>query len=211
MLAIRLPRLSSGESRAVHLPRPSPEEFRAVRRDAEVQAEANRLRTILAHTVRNIEPESLLALARHRSPGATDHEAMGKFVREVTALLQELVVHGNDARAALAADQERLKPTFSKAASRHFEVVRNLTQIDAEISRHESDMQKRRKNLAAAGVKGDDLERLAPVVGPTALLEKQTALRLENEALLRFLSTYDERHLPDGFTVAAGSVLAAVA
>lgn len=190
-----------------HPPLPSAEEIRAFRRDPQALHAAINLRNDLAQSIRLLQPETLLELAGQFFPGEGDFQALAKFGLEVTAFLRELAAHGEDVRAIAGAEAERLAPVVAAACRRDLAIMSKLGVVDAQLRLMDVHVEERRANLQKAGVVGKDAERVLAegseerAASRTALNEERAALLAEQEALGRFLTTRDERHLPTGFEV----------
>jgi len=186
-----------------HPPLPSAEGIRSFRQNAEAVRAAIKLRSDLSATIVKWEPETLLALARQFFIGEDDYQTIVKFGLEVTDALRALTAHSEDVRSLSRAEKDRVAPAVSAASRRHFEIIYKLQELSACIRRHEADLRKRREALQDAGVSGNDLERLVPADGNSALQAEYAVLQEENEALSRFLLSRDERHLPANFIISA--------
>ena len=187
---------------STQLPTPSPDDLRAFQHNPEAIRAAIGIKTDLLRAIQGLSPFTLAAVARQFFPGETDFQAISKFGLDLAASLRDLSGHGKDCGTVEAAEKDRLSATMSSAIRRHLEIAGRLPQLVDQLRRHETDTSQRRQKLVAAGVSGDDLERLSEDTTIADLLSEQKALQVENEALGRFIATSDERHLPAGFVVA---------
>lgn len=184
------------------LPTPSPDDLRAFQHNPEAIRTAIGIKADLLRAIQGMQPFSVIAVARQFFPGEDDFQAASKLGLEVAAGLRELSAHGEDCTSVAAAEKARIAPAMGAAGRRTIEIAARLPLLEADIRNHGTNNAKKRTSLEAAGVTGDDLARLGnseETIG--TLLTEQSALRVENEALQRFLSTGDERHLPAGFTI----------
>ncbi|WP_070107836.1 hypothetical protein [Burkholderia plantarii] len=160
-----------------------------------------RLRHELARAVEELDPFTLIALAQRHHPGMSDLDALQLLGDEAIAMLAALKEHGVAARKVLTAERDRLQPKTHAATRRAFEIADQVKLLTRNITSHSARRQERRAQLAAAAVPSEDIERLAPLTPPTDLIAQRDALIAEQSALRRFISTFDERYLPDGFVV----------
>lgn len=183
------------------LPTPSPDDLRAFQHNPEAIRTAIGIKADLLRAIQGLHPFTVVAVARQFFPGEDDFQAVSKFGLEIAAGLRELAAHGEDCASVAAAEKARIAPAMSTATRRIFELIARLPLLEDAIRNHGTVMAKRRASLEAAGVTGDDLARLSNAESIGALIAEQAALRIENEALQRFISTGDECHLPAGFTI----------
>lgn len=179
------------------LPTPNPDDLRAFQHNPEAIRAAVGVKADLLRAIQGLHPFTLAAVARQFFPG----ETYSKLGLDLAASLRDLSDHGEDCGTVEAAEKDRLSATMSSAIRRHLEIAGRLPQLVDQLRRHETDTSQRRQKLVAAGVSGDDLERLSEDTTIADLLSEQKALQVENEALERFIATSDERHLPAGFTI----------
>ena len=184
-----------------NLPTPHPDDLRAFQHNPEAIRAAVSVKADLLRAIQGLHPFTLAAVARQFFPGETEFQAISKLGLDLAASLRDLSDHGEDCGAVEAAEKDRLSATMSSAIRRHLEIAGRLPQLVDQLRRHETDTSQRRQKLVAAGVSGDDLERLSEDTTIADLLSEQKALQVENEALERFIATSDERHLPAGFTI----------
>lgn len=182
-------------------PTPSPDDLRAFQHNPEALRTAAAIKTDLIREIQRLHPFTLCALARQFFPGEDDFQATSKLGLEIAAGLRELSNHGDDCASVQAAEKARLAPAMGAAVRRTFEIAARLPLLENAIRNHGTESAKKRAALESAGVNGDDLERLASTESIGSLIAEQAALRIENESLQQFLSTGDERHLPDGFAI----------
>lgn len=188
----------------IDLPTPGAAEMREFNRDQNAVRTALTIKTDLIRAIQRLRPFTIAALARQYFPGESDFHALAKFGLELTATLRELAEHGEDCKNILLAADAKSGPLVAAATRRHFEIIGEaLPRIDCEIASHERRAQEKRKALEGAGVAGDDLERLAGDDGIGGLIAEKAALAVENDDLVRFMKTQDERHLPPGFKAVA--------
>jgi len=189
-------------------PLPSIEEIKAIRCDKEAMRLLLKLRTDLSAAIRKLKPETLLALARQYHPEAeTYYQATAMLGLEVMDAMRALAQHGEDVTSLFRAEIARQAPTFAKAARRSLEIPRALDDIGRRLYFIDSDISERRDNLRKAGVKPDEIESLISKVAKeheTRRAEfhaERAALLAEQEALVAFLKTKNEKYIPDGFGI----------
>ncbi|WP_246795670.1 hypothetical protein [Burkholderia perseverans] len=160
-----------------------------------------RLRHELSRAVEKLDPFTLIALARRHHPDMPDLDALQLLGDEAIAMLDALKEHGVAAREVLRAEKDRLQPKIHAATRRAFAIEDQVRLLARDIATHSARRQERRAQLEAAFVPKEDIERLAPTTPPTDLIAKRDALIAEQSALHQFISSLDERHLPEGFVV----------
>ncbi|AJK47370.1 hypothetical protein [Burkholderia plantarii] len=160
-----------------------------------------RLRHELSRAVEELDPFTLIALARRHHPNMSDLDALQLLGDEAIAMLKALREHGTAAREVLTAEKDRLHPKTHAATRRAFEIEDEVRLLTQSITSHSARTRERRAQLEAASVPNEDIEWLAPMTPPTDLIAKRDALVAEQSARHQFISSLDERHLPEGFVV----------
>lgn len=183
------------------LPTPSPDDLQAFHHNPEAIRTAIGIKTDLLRAIQALHPFTVIAVARQFFPGEGDFQAASKLGLEIAAGLRELAAHGEDCGSVAAAEKARIAPAMGAAVRRTFEIAAKLPMLESAIRNHSTESAKKRASLEAAGVTGDDLERLSNAESIGALIAEQAALRIESESLQLFLATGDDRHLPAGFVV----------
>lgn len=198
-----------------NLPLPHAEAIQSLRRESETMQLLAKLRADIVAAVGKLEPDTLMALARQYFPDAdTNYHAVACFGLEVTDALRALTRHGEDVRSLYKAESARLAPLIGEAARRSLQIHgRLLPDADASIRSHDLRVEGRRAALMKGGMEGDDLERELAKNAPERdeMLSQRAALEREFESLKRFLTSRNEDHLPDGFTVPVPLVVRATA
>jgi hypothetical protein len=185
------------------LPSPplSAEEIRAFRHNQQAQTIASRLRRDLAQKVARLELETLLALTWQLTPAENDSESLEKFTLEIAETMSEFEAHGRAVRAVAQADKAHKAPLMSAAVRRVFAAERELGIAEKQIELFDEKMKTKREALIKAGLKGKKLEdEMACQCGDKGNLQaKQEALSKEICLLESFISSGEDRYLPEGF------------
>lgn len=155
----------------------------------------------LQDLVRIVTPHTIAMIAQQQFPGQPLAMAIANLEIEITQAHTELSGHAEQTRAAQDAERERLAPVRGFAVRRTFAIQDRLEQIGREIPRAENDAEARRVKLAEAGVKQEEIDRLVPAFDISGLLAERDELQDELDSLNRFITTGDDSHLPEGFTV----------
>lgn len=183
---------------------PGAAELREFNRDQDAVRTAIAIKADLIREIQRLHPFTIAALARQHFPGQPDFQALSRFGLEIAATLRDLTEHGEDCKAIMRAADAEIAPLFETATTRHFQIIgQDLPRIEAEIASCARRAQEKREALKKAGVAGDDLERLSATDGIGGLIAEKSALTVENDSLVQFIQTKDERHLPPGFKAVA--------
>lgn len=185
------------------LPLPSPEQLREFARDPEAAASVDRIRRRLVGQVKLLTDDVILAVALARAPDSTPAAATAALETAIDGILNVVVTAGALIAEVKASNTRALAPLVGEAARRVLDGHRRMEEITSILERQSADTaaNAKRATLKAAGVSGDDLERLAakPDLGP--LRNERDALQAAIEPLERFLKSRDTSHLPTGFAV----------
>lgn len=167
--------------------------------DPEALQGANGWRDELVNRVKKLHPAALLAYALKRAPdGASGGEAMLWLSTELDYELGVLDGFHAEVEAALAAERARLAPLVDAAGRRHMALVARISQIDSIIAvrRRPDD---KRERLLKAGISSEEVDRIAAPRDCSGLQAEREDLCAENDAIVLFIKTKNERHLPTGF------------
>ena len=149
--------------------------------------------------IKNLHPAAVLAYALKRAPdGASDAEAMRWFSAELEYELGVFDGFHAEVEAALADERARLIPLVDAATRRHMALEFRIGQIDSTIAVYKRPDDKRER-LLKAGASNEEVDRIAAPRDCSGLLAERDELSAENDALVLFFRTKNERHLPQGF------------
>lgn len=147
-----------------------------------------------------------LIAAKHEFPGMKGwDETWDAFEAAERARMDSLREKAKAAHAALDEEMARLIPTVTAAVSRIHALTKRLDDVKAQIARGKSDGARiaKRSELAALGVNGSELDRIAPAFDPAPLMYEAGTLAKEIGILDLFLRTHNDDYLPDDFLARA--------
>lgn len=161
--------------------------------------QAERLRDGLARSIARLDAMTVIAAACAQFPEVPPEQAIGEFQRAVNLLVCSLEKHGADLKAAFNAERERIAPVLAAATHRHFALIAHINSIDGKLRCSAASDENKRARLRSAGLTGAELDSVTAPTDNAALLAERAELQAENDALLEFIRTKEERHLPEGF------------
>jgi hypothetical protein len=173
--------------------------------DSAFRAAVN-LRSWLKRQVRQLEPVTLVALARANFPEEGGDEAVAKFRQVLEDAFQGFDAHSKEFMRAYKAEKERLAPLVSAVNRRLLAVLEEIRSVDFSLRFLSSEEMVETKKLRDAGMTGDEIARFLDSrekgIEPRrkARAAEREVLVAEQAMLEKFIkSRYDEKYLPPGY------------
>jgi hypothetical protein len=168
-----------------------------------VLAEANEVRKTIQRALGELNPAGIVSLALSLKPDDPPASALAKLKAGIGETLTALAAAGTTSGKAHHAEQQRLAGTVAAATHRTLEIAGELNLIKSLIRSGENMETGKRERLRAAGLDGEELDRVAAPFDATTLNAQHSQLVAEQDALETFLRSRDPKDLPEGFEVSA--------